>query len=271
MEQNNDKKDLPPWLEYIKIIYWAFKKPEEKKLVEIPKPAKDEINKKYSEMFLNVKDKGKEYFDVLEKFIKDRLIEEENRRTTLESKAHTVLGQTSVTTTLLLALFSISLYVNNFTFPFKILIYFFFILLLFHFICSALHAGRVVDPFLKETQIVIDTFQDPNISKNNMLLEKFYVSESLAFVNDIRAAFLTCALKCLKISFIIMAFGSLLFILFLLFNSNLDTSSNQINTINHIIVNDSSLQPINTMYKKDSSNILKARIKNFSPKNNEKH
>ena len=57
-----------------------------------------------------LKSKNKTRIDEFFNFLKERKKEEDDRRKTIETKAHSLIGQTSIAITLLLALISVVIY-----------------------------------------------------------------------------------------------------------------------------------------------------------------
>lgn len=193
------------WWEYFLVIFWGFSHPSNTKLLGREIQKKDDIKTQYEAKIadvLNTNDTEK--IKNLSDFINKKYDEEEERKKTIENKAHSLIGQTSIAVSLLLAAISIGTSQNDeLPLYFKIIVWFFYFIIILNFVTAGLHARNVVTVLHGFASHKIDSFFDQENFKLNILLEKYFMSEYNSYLNDVKATYLRFSHWYFKFSFII--------------------------------------------------------------------
>lgn len=222
-KEKNKHEILTHWWEYIIIIWWGFFPPSIEALlngrrVETKKEINERLRKKIQELYQT---SDKEKIDNFELYVNNRLIEEEERKKTIETKAQSLFGQTSISISILLAVLSLSIarYPNLPPFQFSI-IWIFLCILLINFITVGLHARHALTLTLGYSYESIDLLIDKNSSSTDIYLERYWMSDRNSYLNDYKATFLKCSHWFFKCSLVITLIMALMLPLLNFFNSN---------------------------------------------------
>lgn len=215
---------LDHWWEYYKIIWWGIFPPDMKKLMndrEITKKEiignlyKDQINLLANNT--NFPERQKEFIESIDSIY----LQEEERKKTIELKAHSLIGQTSIAITFLLAAISLTtVQYQNFSLITKLVIWFSFVTIIINFVTAGLHARNAV--ILKEGYATTSysDFLDVDFSLTNYTLDKIYSVEHNSYLNEVKATYLKFSHWFFKCSFIITIFVSVLLPPFLMLTAN---------------------------------------------------
>lgn len=200
------------WWEYFLVIFWGFSHPTSSKLMGRENVKKDDLKNQYGSQILDVLNTNDaEKIKNLTDFINNKYSEEEDRKKTIENKAHTLIGQTSITVSLLLAAISIGTSQYDFLpIYFKIIVWFLFFIIILNFVTAGLHARNVVTALQGFAHHSIGSFFLQDNYKINILIEKYFMSEYNSYLNDVKATYLRFSHWFFKFSFIITVLIALL-------------------------------------------------------------
>ncbi|QQS37590.1 MAG: hypothetical protein IPM56_06450 [Ignavibacteriales bacterium] len=200
------------WWEYFLVIFWAFSRPSNKKLMKYEQVTKEDLKIKYGPRIsdvLNTDDLEK--IKTLTEFIDNKYLEEDERKKTIENKAHSLIGQTSLAVSFLLAAISFGSTQNdNLPLYFKIIVWLLFFLIILNFVTAGLHARNVVTALEGFAHHSIENFFYPDNSKYNLLFEKFFMSEYNFYLNNVKTTYLRFSHWYFKFSFIITVIVALI-------------------------------------------------------------
>lgn len=246
------------WWEYFLVIIWGFSHPTNKKLMGRDSASKIKIKNEYEAKIVEVfntkdEDKIKNLID----FIDNRYSEEDERKKTIEGKAHSLLGQTSIAVSLLFAAISISTSQYDFLpFYFKLILWLVFFIIILNFVTAGLHARNVVTALQGFAHHSIDNFLIKEDNKIDILIEKYFMCEYNSYLNDVKATYLRFSHWYFKFSFIITVIIALLLPpSLMLANSNKDTKPQ--NKLEHIYINNGNYQTLKIDTTKTEIDTLK--------------
>lgn len=227
------------WWEYFLVISWGFSHPTSSKLMGRDNVNKDDLKNKYESQILDVLNTNdSERIKNLTDFINNKYSEEEERKKTIENKAHTLIGQTSIAVSLLLAAISIGTSQYDFLpIYFKIIVWFLFFIIIINFVTAGLHARNVVTALQGFAHHSIGSFFLQDNYKINILIEKYFMSEYNSYLNDVKATYLRFSHWYFKFSFIITVLIALILPPSLMLVSSSTIKSKPQNKIENITVN----------------------------------
>jgi len=227
------------WWEYFIVIWWGFSNPTNENFLKRIKPSKNVIFKEYMGAVTNLLKSNKtQLINEYKLAVTQSFSMEENRKDLIESKAHSLLGQTGITVSLLLGAFSIALTQSFYwSLTIKFIVWIFFVITIIHFTVSGLHARNAV--VLKDgyEQADLREILDPHFTLNRLFLSRMYQIEHNSYLNDVKATYLKCAHWYFKAGLVSLVVGILLIIpiFFLLISKNDDKiESIKTNIINRI-------------------------------------
>ncbi len=200
------------WWEYFLVILWGFSHPSNEKLMGNKNVSKADIKKKYENKIIEVfNTNNAERIANLTTFINNRCSEEEERKKTIESKAHSLVGQTSIAVSLLFAAISVSTSQYDFLpFYFKLILWIIFFIIILNFVTAGLHARNVVTALQGYAYHSIDSFLDIKNNKIDILIEKYFISEYNSYLNNVKTTYLRFSHWYFKFSFMITVVVALL-------------------------------------------------------------
>lgn len=222
IKNKKEHEILSHWWEYIVIIWWGFSPPSidillNGRKVETIKDINEKYGAKIKELYQTA---DKEKINHLENFINNRLKEEEERRKTIETKAQSLIGQTSIAISILLAAisFSITQYPSLLSFQ-KTIIWAFLFILLINFITVGLHARHAVILILGYSYENIDYLIEKDSSPIDINIEKYWMGNRNSYLNDYKATFLKCSHWFFKCSLVLALLMALIIPLLILSNN----------------------------------------------------
>lgn len=201
---------LDYWWEYFHIFWWSFSRPSNERLQRTKSPTREDIHNQHATAvneFLSKNDDSqiKIFMDHLEADIKD----EEDRKNTIESKAHAMVGQTGIAVTLLIGTLSFgSGQFKDVDMMIKWLAWLVFFLAILNLVVAGLHARNAV--VLKEgyEHLCFDTyFASKSLS---LAIEKIYIKAHNSYLNNVKGTYLKIAHWNYKCSLMILLIGALL-------------------------------------------------------------
>lgn len=207
-----DYEILEHWWEYFVVIWWAIFRPTNKQVLARSAPTKIDIQNKYEDALkglLSRKDENK--ISGLTENLATRNKAEEERKTTIESKAHSLIGQTGIAVTLLISTLSLGTgQFKDWHFGVKLITWFLFFSVILNLVVAALHARNVVA--LKEGYAHEDfeSFLGDDTNQLSPFLEMIYIIEHNSYINDVKATYLKFSHWYYKCSFIILVITAII-------------------------------------------------------------
>lgn len=212
------------WWEYFTIIWWGIFPPTMDKLMNGRQfTKKEEIDNLYKNKInllannANFSEREKEFVES----INSLYLQEEERKKTIELKAHSLIGQTSIAITFLLAAISLTTaQYQDFSLIIKLIIWFSFVAIIINFVTAGLHARNVV--ILKEGYASTSycDLLNPDFSLTSFTLDKIYSVEHNSYLNEVKATYLKFSHWFFKCSFIITISVAVLLPPFLMITAN---------------------------------------------------
>lgn len=226
-------------LEYFKVIYWGFSPPSHE-LLQKNRPRKkiDIIENTGPKIREVLESKDEEKINDLKEFIKQRYEAEEDRKKTIENKAHLMIGQTSITVSLLLAAISFgSKEIGLLPLEWKILFWIALCILILNFVTVGLHARNAVRLRPGYAAPLIDVYFQKENCKYQYLLELYYCAEYNSYLNNAKGTYLLFAHWYLKCSLVATFIVSVLLPLpLILLNSSQTQNMRQKDFENTVII-----------------------------------
>ena len=219
------------WSDYLLVAWWGLYPPKSESLLGRDNISKEEvvtINDKSIQRLLRRK---KDIIQDFKNFLDRSFNEEEERKERLESKAHSLLGETGIVVSLLVAALSFGLGQSTSQSWQYLTICFLMFLILFNFVITGLHARNGV--ILKGYQRLDETdYLNGHTTDKELLLTKLYLIKYNNYLNDVKATYLRFAHWYFKagLFFVIVTMVTVLTI-FVLFPSNDSHDANTSNTI----------------------------------------
>jgi hypothetical protein len=209
MESKHEIFDSP-W-EYFTVAWWGVSKPSDEELLDRKQADKSEIEKKYSKEIESLTTNKKKQYETkeFEQFVENWKHDEDQRRETIETKAHSLLGHTGITVTLLLGSLSIgATQASGWSIWIKIVAWLFFIASSFQFIVAGLLARNSVltRGFSNDSP---EDLLDPKTNKTNILVSRLYQADYNSFLNDAKGSYLKFAHWYFKCGLMILFIGVL--------------------------------------------------------------
>ncbi len=233
------------WWEYFLVIFWGFSPPANVKLMGRENIKIVDIKLEYESKVVEVlATNDNEKIKQLNDFINSKYEEEEDRKKTIENKAHSLIGQTGIAVSLLLAAISIgSSQYDYLPLYFNIIVWVLFFIIILNFVTAGLHARNVVTVLQGFAHHTINSFFIQDNYKLNILLEKYFMSEYNSYLNNVKATYLRFSHWYFKFSFIVTVLIALL----------LPPSFMLINSINDESKDPSKVENININHSNDKS------------------
>jgi len=200
---------LDHWWEYFCIVWWSFFRPSNERLQGTECPTREYIHNQHATAvyeFLSKSDDAqtKVFMDHLDADIKD----EDNRKNTIESKAHALVGQAGIAVTLLIGTLSFgSGQFKDVDIILKCFGWMVFFLIILNLVIAGLHARNAV--VLKEgyEHLCFETyFTSKSLS---LAIEKIYIKAHNSYLNDVKGTYLKIAHWNYKCSFMVLLVGAL--------------------------------------------------------------
>jgi hypothetical protein len=199
-----DYEILEHWWEYFLVVWWSIFRPSNERLMGRVSGTENDIREAHGGSlndFLS-RSEEKEIVKLID-FLASKRKAEEERKSTIESKAHSLIGQTGIAVTLLIGALSLgTLQFKDWHFLIKITTWIFFFSVILNLIVAGLHARNTVA--LKEgyahTDISILISQETQLL--DFLINDLYISEHNSYLNDVKATYLKFAHWFYKCSFI---------------------------------------------------------------------
>jgi hypothetical protein len=198
---------LEHWWEYFTVIKWVFSPPGYDKLMGgIKAPNLKQRSDHYKKILDHLN--SEITVDTFRIIIDTEIEREDQRKQVIETKAHSILSQTGIATSLLIG--SISLGSANLltlsTF-WKIAISAFLVLIVGHFVIAALYARLSV--ILSRGYVRIDFEEEGEFSAIERAINRMFALEYNSYLNDIKGTYLKLSHWFLKLSFVSILFASI--------------------------------------------------------------
>ena len=209
MKWNHEIFDSP-W-EYFTVAWWGISKPSDEALLNRKQPDKDEIEKNYSKDIKSLMSNKKKQYEAkeFEQFVENWQNDENQRRETIETKAHSLLGHTGITVTLLLGSLSIgATQATGWPIWIKLIAWLFFLISSMQFIVAGLLARNAVltRGFSHDSP---EDLLDPKTNKINILVSRLHQADYNSYLNNAKASYLKFAHWYFKCGLIILFIGVL--------------------------------------------------------------
>lgn len=238
------------WWEYFLVMWWGISTPKPEKLIPPPKDIKlDNISADFKdkiETLLSTNDEKK--INSFNKILDDTSKDDDEIKKTIESKAHSLIGLTSIAVSLLLA--GISFAINqsqHINILLQFLLWLIFLLLIINFLTAGMHARNVVILTKGYARFNFEPLLDDKKKAVDIILDKIMINNYNAYLNRIKATYLKFSHWYFKSSFILTMVVALLLPPLLIFsNKKVDNSSDKqkINIINNNYNNAKSSIPL---------------------------
>lgn len=251
------------WWEYFHVIFWGFSPPSNAKLMGCENVEKDDIKSEYESKVVEVlATNDNDKIKYLNDFINNRYDDEEERKKTIENKAHSLIGQTGIAVSMLLAAISIGTSQYDFLpLYFKIIVWALFFILILNFVTAGLHARNVVTVLQGFAHHTINSFLIQDNYKLNILLEKYFMSEYNSYLNNVKATYLRFSHWYFKFSFILTVLIALLLPPSLMFVNSSNAESKVPSKVENIDVNHNYYNSIeNNESNKSTVDTLKPKV-----------
>ena len=180
------------WWEYFLVLAWTFSPPKFEKIGgEVP-PSLNSFKDKYSEEIELLSKDEKALILFREKL--NHLEDLENKtRNTIEEKAHSMISQSGVAATLLLATISLfTIKADSWSYLLSIWIYVFLSVITLNLVAAALLARNVIVLEYKYPKQVISSITKDYIFIDSLIEQIFIINHS-SYFNNIKASFLKFA------------------------------------------------------------------------------
>lgn len=222
-----DYEIFEKWWEYFLVAKWSFYRPSNEKLTGLKIVTYKNIEKKYSDKLKKLFDEPiKENIEQLQRYSDEEFYSETERKNVIEAKAHSLLGQSGISVTLLIAALSLgTTQFGDWSILFKLLLWLSFSFIIFNFVFAGLHARNAL--VLKEGY-ASQTFESmiDNLGSKTNLIEKIYIIEYNRYLNDIKGTYLKFAQWFYKFSFLLVLMVTFLIPPLLITLQNVDLQKN---------------------------------------------
>ena len=183
------------WWDYPVTAWWGLSAPTDEVLLQRSKTTQEAVAQDFRDRIAGlVTSNDAVKIRAFEDHLAKKLESEDDRRTLIETKAHSLLGQTGITVTLLVGSLSLSaVQATQWPLEVKITAWCFFLMAGFHFIVAGLHARNaviLVRGFARPTE---DELLDLKIDKSDALVGTLYQAEHNSYINDVKAPYLKIA------------------------------------------------------------------------------
>jgi hypothetical protein len=174
--------------------------------------ARDEFLKKYQDRIASLSGSRRKFVRLsFEEFVTQTIEEERDRQRTIEGKAHSLLGQTGITISLLLGSLSVgATQLSGWPLGVKLVAWGLFLIAALQFVVSGLHARAALILLRGYARDDVEQFLDPKLTKGRLLSQRLFQAEHNSFLNDAKATFLKFAHWYFKSGIMWLLFASLI-------------------------------------------------------------
>ena len=206
-----DYEVLDHWWEYFKVLWWAIFPPADNHLLSgRAAPTKEGFEQNYKQKVTAlINDTDQKRTQALSDFLKEAKDQEEDRKKTIEGKAHSLIGQTGIAASLLVGSMSlVSSQVLQLQSAVSLMIVFLVFLVVLHFIAAGLHARHALTLRLGYHQQTIDDYLGkPN--QVDFMTNLAFGNEYNSYLNEIKGTYLKMAHWLFKCAFALLLLSAL--------------------------------------------------------------